>query len=253
MELLQVHNITKEFGGLVAVNDVSFQVKRGEIFSIIGPNGAGKTTLFNMISGIYLPTAGDILFEGTSIKGKKPYEIAHLHITRTFQSLQVFHNMTVLENIMVGRHCFSSSLLYDAAFKTRKAKREEREIRERSYAILKRVGLEGLAHREADTLSFGQQRVLELGRGLALEPKLMLLDEPTSGLNREETLEVVSLIEELSHEGMNIILVEHDMETVMSLADRIIVLNNGARLALGEPHEIQENEAVIKAYLGEEY
>lgn len=253
MVLLQVHSITKKFGGLVAVDNVSFEVYEGEIFSIIGPNGAGKTTFFNVLSGIYLPTAGDIEFEGSSIIGKKPFEIADLQITRTFQSLQVFHNMTVLENVMVGRHSFSSSNIFHASFRSRKARREEREITQKANEILKRVGLEGVRDRQANTLSFGQQRVLELGRALALEPRLMLLDEPTSGLNREETLKIVSLIQELRHEGMNIILVEHDMETIMALADRIIVLNNGAKLAIGAPKEIQSNDEVIKAYLGEDY
>lgn len=253
MALLQVHGITKKFGGLVAVDNVSFEVYEGEIFSIIGPNGAGKTTFFNVISGIYPPTAGDITFLGGSILGKKPFEIAALGITRTFQSLQVFHNMTVLENVMVGRHCFASSNLFHASFKSRKARREEKEIAQKTKEIVKRVGLEGSQDRKANTLSFGQQRILELARALALEPKLMLLDEPTSGLNREETLRVVSLIKEIRDEGMNIMLVEHDMETVMALADRIIVFHNGAKLAIGAPKEIQNNDAVIKAYLGEDY
>ena len=250
--LLQATNLRKEFGGLMAVFDVNFGVEPEEIMAIIGPNGAGKTTIFNLVSGVLPATGGAIHFQGHLLNSLKPHVIAGLGLARTFQTVRLFGNMTVVENVMVGRHVKTGYGLLSAAFRMPRARREEKRIRERAMEQLARVGLEAKANENALSLPFGQQRLLEIARALATEPKLLLLDEPGSGLNRPEKEELDQLIRSIRDEGTTVLLVEHDMQFVMAIADRIIVLDYGQKIAEGPPAEIQANERVIAAYLGEE-
>jgi len=252
MRILEVNGLTKFFGGVRAVDDVSFFVNRGEILAVIGPNGAGKTTLFNLITRIYPPTRGATTFNGKDILGLAPYQIARLGIARTFQNLQIFNNMTVLENVMVGRHTKSKTGFLGAIFPLGPVQREELDIVEKSMEKLAMVGLSDQALTAASYLPYGQQKLLEIARAIALEPELLLLDEPAAGLNSTETRELVDIIYTLKDRGVTILLVEHDMETVMEIADRLVVLNFGQKLAEGTPYEIQNNQEVIAAYLGEE-
>lgn len=250
MELLKVEGLSKYFGGLKAVKDVTFSVNKGEIFSIIGPNGAGKTTLFNMISGHYTPTSGKKIFDGEDITTLPDYEVANKGIARTFQNIRLFSNLTVLENIMIGFHIKLESSIFDCIARNKKNVKEENECYEKALDLLDTIGLKEKAFELANNLSYGEQRRLEIVRALASGPKLLLLDEPTAGMNITEAEELVDYIKELNNTGLTIILIEHNMRVVMNISDNIIVLNHGIKIAEGTASAIQNNELVIEAYIG---
>lgn len=252
MTILQAVNLDKHFGGVAAVTDLSFSVTEGEIYSVIGPNGAGKTTLFNMLCGYYVPNGGSITFAGKDLAGMETHQIAAQGISRTFQNLQVFYNMTVLENVMVGCHMRTRTGLIKAALRLPSVIREERQVREWSMEALALCGLKHLADREAGSLPYGELKRLEIARALASDPKFLAMDEPAAGLNDTETVEMRQLIQRLKERGITILLVEHNMGLVMQISDRVLVLGFGCLLAEGTPQEVQNNPAVIKAYLGED-
>ncbi len=250
--ILEVIGLRKEFGGIIALAGVDFKVDNHQIKAMIGPNGSGKTTLFNVISGLYHPTSGVIKFKNSKINGLKPHLIAKKGICRTFQNVQIFENMSVLENIMIGRHCRTKSEFLSATIKSRRARNEERDIRVFAQEMLTFVGLEAKASGSTSNLNIQEQRLLEFARALATEPELLLLDEPASGLSIRETEDMAELIRRIRDKGITILLVEHDMSVVMEISDEVVVLNSGEVLAEGTPKEIQNNEEVIVAYLGEE-
>jgi branched-chain amino acid transport system ATP-binding protein len=250
--MLALHGVHKRFGGLHAVNEVSFAVPPGSIKAVIGPNGAGKTTLFNLIAGNLPVSAGTITFQGQEIQGKKTHQIARMGMARTFQNIKLFHGMTALECVMVGRHTQSRAGFFSGLFALPWTWREERAIRKRSMELLDMLQVADLADIEVTSLAFGQQRAVEMARALAAEPRLLLLDEPAAGLNIYETAEVARLISMIRDMGVTVLLVEHDMSLVMDISDEIVVLSFGSKLAEDTPANIQKNAEVIKIYLGED-
>ena len=256
--ILNVQDMTMDFGGLRAVNHVNITMDRGEIIALIGPNGAGKTTFFNCVTGVYTPTGGDVFInppgeDERSIKGQKPSRIATQGLARTFQNIRLFGNMTVLENVMIGRHSRLKAGIAGALLRNRKTREEEEQVIHDSYEILKRIGPEQYVNDLARNLPYGAQRRLEIARALATEPFMLLLDEPAAGMNPQETKNLESLIKRIRDtENVSIFLIEHDMSLVMSLSERIYVMDYGKLIATGSPEEVKNNPDVIKAYLGEE-
>ena len=249
--ILDAQSVRKEFGGLLAVADLDFAIPTGSIVSLIGPNGAGKTTFFNMLTGVYTPTAGTIVFDGTNVTGKPPHTITKLGVGRTFQNIRLFPQMTALENVLVGMHSRLRGGILGSIFGTPRVRREERTAREKASELLRYSGLGRVDDELAENLSYGDQRRLELARALATQPKLLLLDEPTAGMNPQETATFTAFLEQLRGERpISILLIEHDMKVVMGVSERVTVLDYGEKIAEGTPSEIQSNERVIEAYLG---
>lgn len=252
-KVLSLQNVVKRFGGLTAVDTVSFDIHEGEIYGLIGPNGAGKTTIFNMITGVYDITEGDILYKGESLKGKEPHEVANTGITRTFQNIRLFKELTAVENVLIAYHGSANYSFLDTIFRTKNFRTHEKELLEKTEELLELMGLTAYRDVVSSNLPYGLQRKLEIARALAVEPKLLLLDEPAAGMNPEETQSLMELIKHIRDiKDLTVLVIEHHMDLIMGVSDKIFVLNFGKPLAEGTPSEIQNNPEVVKAYLGEE-
>jgi branched-chain amino acid transport system ATP-binding protein len=248
--LLEAKGICKRFGGVQALADVDFTINHGEIYGLIGPNGAGKTSLFNVLTGIYMPDAGEFTFDGEPLAGSKPHEVAARGIARTFQNIRLFANLSALENVMIGRHVRTSAGVWGAIVRDRATRAEERAIEQRAYELLRYVGVEKRANDLAKHLPYGDQRRLEIARALATEPKLLALDEPAAGMNATETAALRRLLDDIRRDGTTILLIEHDMKLVMSVCDRVLVLDYGKKIAEGSAPAVQKDPNVVAAYLG---
>jgi branched-chain amino acid transport system ATP-binding protein len=248
--LLEVHSLAKAFGGIQALYNVSFSVLQGSVHAVIGPNGAGKTTFFNLVTGVYAPDSGQIFFQEQEIQGKPVHELVGRGIARTFQNVELFESLTVLENVLVGQYVRTRCGFWGAVGRWPRVRKEEQQAHARALALLDFVGLKGKAGARSGDLPFGWQRLLEIARALAADPQLLLLDEPAAGLNAVETRRLGELIQQIRDQGITVLLVEHDMSLTMEISDRILVLDQGKKLAEGTPREIQSNEAVMAAYLG---